>query len=279
MARKGYSVLGLLKGYGFHSDGLSPLTCGTVYNRMVSPSMLYGCEVWGAIPQAEMRTLEVVQKRVAKHIQGLHRRIHNEIVWGMLGWLPMSASTDLCKIKFVFKLLKLPPDNIVKKIFVTQLYIKSLVPGKMSNRSITSDICNALDKYNMTDMLNEYLSSGTLPSKMFVKQAASASVRSYETESWRRGLTNKGATRFLKVHTTLQPHMWCMKSSVTTWTIVGVWQILSNCWHSPRSARNVSAQNVVWHIYRHWQTLCNELWIIVRDQEWNVEYPVGHCFL
>ena len=42
---------------------------------------------------------------------------------------------------------------------------------------------------------------------MFVKQAASASVRSYETESWRRGLTNKGATRFLKVHTTLQPHV------------------------------------------------------------------------
>ena len=209
MARKGYSVLGLLKGYGFHSDGLSPLTCGTVYNRMVSPSMLYGCEVWGAIPQAKMRTLEVVQKRVAKHIQGLHRRtcIHDEIVRGMLGWLPMSASIDLCNIKFVFKLLKLPPDNIVKKIFVTQLYIKSLVPGKVSNRSITSDICNVLDKYNMTDMLNEYLSSGTLPSKMFVKQAASASVRSYETESWRRGLTNKGATRFLKVHTTLQPHV------------------------------------------------------------------------
>ena len=45
---------------------------------------------------------------------------------------------------------------------MTQLYIKSLVPGKVSNRSITFDICNVLDKYNMTDLLNEYLSSGTI---------------------------------------------------------------------------------------------------------------------
>ena len=56
----------------------------------------------------------------------------------------MSAAIELCKIKFVFKLLKLPPDNIVKKIFLTQLYIKSLVPGKVSNRSITSDICKCI---------------------------------------------------------------------------------------------------------------------------------------
>ena len=94
ISANGTSVLGLLKGYGFHRDGLSPLTRGTVYNIMVSPSMLYGCEVWGAIPQTEMRTLEVVHKRVAKHIQ----RLHDDIVRGMLGWLPISAVIDLCKI-------------------------------------------------------------------------------------------------------------------------------------------------------------------------------------
>jgi hypothetical protein len=70
MCNKGYSNLGLLKGLGFHSNGLSPITCGVVWHRMLVPSILYGCEVWGNIRKREMKQLESVQYRVGRHIQG-----------------------------------------------------------------------------------------------------------------------------------------------------------------------------------------------------------------
>ena len=85
MSKKGYASLGLLKASGFHSNGLSPITCSTIWQRLLIPSMLYGCEVWGDIPKVEINVLEVVQKRVGKHIQRLHRRTHDEIVRGLLG--------------------------------------------------------------------------------------------------------------------------------------------------------------------------------------------------
>jgi hypothetical protein len=47
MANKGYANLGMLKASGFHSEGLSPLTCSNLWQRLLIPSMLYGCEVWG----------------------------------------------------------------------------------------------------------------------------------------------------------------------------------------------------------------------------------------
>ena len=86
MSKKAYSILGLLKAAGFHSDGLSPITCSSLWQRMSVPSMFYGSEIWGALPVREIRVLEQIQKQIAKHIQGLHRRTHDEIVRGLLGW-------------------------------------------------------------------------------------------------------------------------------------------------------------------------------------------------
>ena len=53
---------------------------------MSVPSMFYGSEIWGALPAREISVLEQIQKQIAKHIQGLHRRTHDEIVRGLLGW-------------------------------------------------------------------------------------------------------------------------------------------------------------------------------------------------
>ena len=51
---------------------------------MSVPSMFYGTEIWGALPVREIRVLEQIQKQIAKHIQGFHRRTHDEIVRGLL---------------------------------------------------------------------------------------------------------------------------------------------------------------------------------------------------
>jgi len=58
MANKGYANLGMLKASGFHSEGLSPLTCSNLWQRLLIPSILYGCEVWGDLPKRELNVFE-----------------------------------------------------------------------------------------------------------------------------------------------------------------------------------------------------------------------------
>ena len=53
-----------------------------------------------------MNTLEVAQKRVGKHIRGLHRRTRDEIVRGLLGWYTISGVIDKCKLMFMFNVIK-----------------------------------------------------------------------------------------------------------------------------------------------------------------------------
>ena len=205
MTRKGYTSLGLLKAYGFHDDGLSPLTCATLWHRMLIPSMLYGCEVWGKLPISELNSLEVVQNRVAKHIQGLHRRTHNEVVRGLLGWHTMSGQVELCKLNFVRKLLDLPHTSIIKTVFISQLYILTLLPSYINDRSLTYDLWALLVKHSMDGAIVQYLKGGTMDSKNLWKQVAKASVHAAEESLWNEGLIRKHATRFASIHHELRP--------------------------------------------------------------------------
>ena len=205
MTKKGYSSLGILKASGFHSEGLSPITCSTLWQRMLIPSMLYGCEVWGKLTKKESNSLELVQKRIGKHIQGLCRRTHDEIVRGLLGWITIAGITDKCKLNFVYKLIELPHDNIIKQIFLCQIYYIIFVPMSIDVRSLTYDLWGVMQKYNVGYMLINYLVGGCLPNKMFWKQICSVAVYESEEEKWRNGLLHKQANRFYRIHNELKP--------------------------------------------------------------------------
>ena len=205
MSKKGYSTLGVLKASGFHSDGLSPVTCSTIWQRMIIPSMLYGCEVWGEIPKNEMNSLETVQTRVGKHIQGLHRRTHNEIVRGLLGWSKITGTIDLCKLNFVYKLMSLPHDNIVKHIFLCQMCAMLFSPISTNSKSITCNLWTLLHQYKVSNIVVSYLAGGELVNKTLWKQIIKASVRDNEEKLWRVGLIAKGALRYSNIQSKLAP--------------------------------------------------------------------------
>ena len=206
MSRKGYSCFGVLKATGFHSEGLSPITCSTIWQRMLIPSMLYGCEVWGGLTKKELNTLELVQKKVGKYIQGLHRRTHDEIVRGLLGWNTIAGTIDQCKLNFVHKLMSLPPDTVIKRIFLDKLYHVVLTPGPANDRSITHDLWKVIHKYNVQSEVKSYIGGGQLISKSLWKQFCKCAVHENEQTCWKNGLIRKGALRFYHVHDTLTPH-------------------------------------------------------------------------
>jgi len=205
MANKGYANLGMLKASGFHSEGLSPLTCSNLWQRLLIPSMLYGCEVWGDLPKREMNVFETVQKRIGKHIQGLHKRTHDEIVRGLLGWTTIAGTIDKCKLKFIYKMCSLPPDNIIKYIFLCQLYSIIFAPQTADMKSYTYNLWSVIIQHDMTGYVLSYLTGGTLENKKLWSQVAGQAVLAHEQRKWKAGLCNKGAHRFLRVHQTLQP--------------------------------------------------------------------------
>ena len=43
---------------GFHQDGLNPLTSKRIYNSIVLPKALYGCELWSSLNKKQIMSLE-----------------------------------------------------------------------------------------------------------------------------------------------------------------------------------------------------------------------------
>jgi len=206
MAKRGYANLGMLRSLGFHSDGLSPITCSKIWQMMLIPSMLYGCEVWGKLPKGELKSLEIVQKRVGKHIQGLNRRTHDEIVRGLLGWIRIEGAIDKCKINFFYKLMELPHDNVIKHIFLCQMYCILFAPKSADTNGYTYDLWLTLLKYNLTDLVLAYFAGGPIENKQLWKQIVRCAIDNTEEEVWKDGLIRKGAARFLRIHCELKPH-------------------------------------------------------------------------
>ena len=167
--------------------------------------MLYGCEIWGALTKVELNTLERVQKKIGKLIQGLHRRTHDEIVRGLLGWNTINGSIDQCKLNFIHKLMSLPPNIVIKRIFVFQIYTMMLTPISQTG-SITYDLWCTLQKYNLLPDIIVYLAGGHLVPKPLWKQFTRASIHTAEETLYRQGLVAKGATRFMRIHPDLAQH-------------------------------------------------------------------------
>ena len=203
MAKKGYKNLGALKASGFFSNGLTPITCSGVWQRMVIPSMLYGCEVWGSLPKRELGAFEVVQNRVGKHIQGLHKRTHSEIVRGLLGWVSIARTIDQCKLNFLYKLMSLPDENVIKFIFLIQM--SRIITGDNLGTSISMDLWTIATAYQVTDSIIQFFQGEPLFPKTTWKRRISEAIHKAEIQTWSDGLKRKGADRFLRIHNCVTP--------------------------------------------------------------------------
>ena len=204
MCKRAYAHLGSLISLGFNADGLSPLTSATIWKKLCIPSMLYSCETWGHMTRTEYDKLEKAQRTVAKHIQGLCRRTHNEIVLGLLGWHTIEGTIDQMKLNFVGKLVQMSPKNITKHIFLNEMYNFMLTDRREHN--ITSDLGRVIHKYNMSPYLFTYLSGGEFPTKRAWKALVKEHIHNVEYDKWTTMLIHKNVFRYRRVQPKLEPN-------------------------------------------------------------------------
>ena len=77
---------------------LNPLTCIKIYNSVVLPKALYGCESWSQLSVSNILHLERAQRFCIKYIQGFGIRTRTDVALGLLGVLPLESEVDFKKL-------------------------------------------------------------------------------------------------------------------------------------------------------------------------------------
>ena len=79
------TFLSLVHSGVLYQDNLYPLTCIKLYNAVVLPKALYGCENWFDITECVILLLERAHRFCVKHMQSLNKRTRIDAALSLLG--------------------------------------------------------------------------------------------------------------------------------------------------------------------------------------------------
>ena len=102
-------------------------------------------------------------------------------------WDAIETYVDKSKLKYAWRLLNLPPDNIYRKVFIYRFFT-ILYRGIFYSESPVAQFINVCFKYNVLDNVIDILLSGTLPSKIKWCNYVNNNVNDRQFSIWRRSL-------------------------------------------------------------------------------------------
>ena len=173
-------------------NGLNPLTSANIWNKIGLPSFIYGCELW-TLNSTNLCEIERVQKYVAKSIQSLPIRTHDEIARGLIGWATMESIIDSRKLSYIGRIIRKPPGSVVKQVFMTRAYdfITANAERKIKMKGFIPDVFKICKKYEMFEYIDIYLKGGTFPAKRQWASIYKHNVKSAEREVWLQNMQMK----------------------------------------------------------------------------------------
>ena len=148
---------------GIHQDGLNPLTSKRIYNSVVLPKALYGCELWSNLNKNHITSLERAHRFCIKFMQSLPKSTSTDVCLALIGMYPIEAEIDYRKLIFLGQLCHLPGGFRAKEIFIHRLIHINESPVK--KLGYVPDTFRILNKYSIVQVLNEYIRAGSFPNK------------------------------------------------------------------------------------------------------------------
>ena len=133
--------------------------CIRIYDSVVLPRALYGCEFWHDISKSDL-LLERSHRFCVKSIQNIDRCTRPCVAISLLG--SRSLEKDIQKRKLILfgQLCRLDPFYTVKKIFIyrliSQFYFNDLIRG------FVLDSLDFLSKFNLMHMVRDFIFSWTV---------------------------------------------------------------------------------------------------------------------
>lgn len=120
-ANKARQLIHSLKDIGLNTNGLNPLSSVIVWQRVILPSALYGCELWGQLARQDTETLERTQRHFARYVQGIDKRSPIESTTSTLGLLLICSYIHKQRLFLFGRLCRTPPSSFHKHLFLSQI--------------------------------------------------------------------------------------------------------------------------------------------------------------
>jgi len=95
-------------------------------------------------------------------MQNFSKRTHNTIVRSMIGQNSILGCIDKTKLRFLYQLTQLNPDDLAYDVFIHRLY--DWVFGNVTS-GFLPEVYSILRKYKLQMYFHTYVHGGTLPTK------------------------------------------------------------------------------------------------------------------
>jgi len=96
---------------GLKYGGLNPMSCSTIWTRVILPSALFGCESWGALLRGkDIADLEITQRKFCRKIQGLDRNSPTPITCASMNITDIESYIDKSSLLLFGKLCSMDCD-------------------------------------------------------------------------------------------------------------------------------------------------------------------------
>lgn len=93
---------------------MNPLVLVRLYNSIVLPSMLYGCELWNNMKATDYAALNRAQHFIVKDIINVKTRTRSDMCQSLVGLRPIVSTIEKRKLYFLHKLCTLSDCYLTK---------------------------------------------------------------------------------------------------------------------------------------------------------------------
>ena len=192
---------------GARYGGLNPVTAAGLWRRIGIPRMVYGCELW-QINSHDISELEKVQNITLRIMQGFLPGTSGSASRGLLGLLTIEAEIDRRKLYFLGRLILMSYGIACRRIFLVRLTRwKWNSTNKM--KGFLPDIVRILHKYDLMDILTEYILLDRFPSKYLWKKIVREHVYAHHNRQWQDKInSHEQLAMFAEIHPVNEVSPW-----------------------------------------------------------------------
>ena len=194
-------ILHSLSSFGVRCGNLDPSVCCKIWNRMILPCSLYGCEFYFNPSKSDILLLERVQRYFARYILGFCQRTSSVTLGYSLCLMPLETYIEKQKLNLFGRLCNSNDTGILKFIFWRRLAM-AVINQKLNKiqLGLLPDCLKALKKYNLTAMLQNYLHVLDFPEPAIWRYHIRDAVASREKLQFLNISMNDHPVRFFAVH-------------------------------------------------------------------------------
>lgn len=175
-----------LNKYLYHFIGLKPSHVLDLFDKLISPILNYGSEVWGFY---DAKAIETVHMQFCKRILGVKQTTQNDFIFGELGRIDYRSVRLINIIKYWLKIIGSDNRKYIKFSYNMMLNDLQRWPNKQNWASFVKDLLSRLG------FLEVWLAQGVGDTNVFLSLFKER-VKDIFMQEWRSRLENSTRARF-----------------------------------------------------------------------------------